>query len=74
MEPGTGGTAMVNREARRLLFRLMGRVGVGEAMNPREERGAGCRYAHHVEMGGGCGMQSFSGMKSCFEVRDGQSG
>ena len=30
MELGTGGAVMANREARRPLFRLMGRVGVGE--------------------------------------------
>ena len=57
MEPGTGGAVMANREARRPLFRLMGRVGVGEAVNPREERGAGHRHARNVETGRGaaCG-------------------
>ena len=44
---------MANREARHPLFRLMGRVGVGEAVNPREERGAGRWHARHVEMGRG---------------------
>ena len=52
MEPRTGGAVMANREARRPLFCLMGRVRVGEAVNPREERGAGRRHARHVEMGG----------------------
>ena len=58
MEPGTGGgVAMVNREAQRPHFCLMGWVGVGEAMNPRKERGAGRRHAHIVETGRGavCG-------------------
>ena len=42
MKPGTGGGGggvMVNREVQWPLFHLMGRVGVGEAMNLREERG-----------------------------------
>ena len=53
MEPGTGGGAvMANREARRPLFRLMGRIGVGE-VNPREERGAGRQHTRHAEMGRG---------------------
>ena len=57
MEPGTGGAVMANREVRRPLFRLMGRVGVGEAVNPREERGAEHRHARNVETGRGavCG-------------------
>ena len=53
MELGTGGAVMANRGARRPLFCLMGRVGVGEAVNLREERGAGHRHARHVEMGRG---------------------
>ena len=58
MEPGTGGGGvMANREARRPLFRSMGRVGVGDAVNPREERGAEHRHARNVETGRGavCG-------------------
>ena len=52
-----GGAVMVNREARQPLFRLMGRVGVGEAVNPREERGAEHWHACNVETGRGtvCG-------------------
>ena len=48
---------MANREAQRPLFSLMGRVGVGEAVNPREERGAGRRHVRNVETGRGaaCG-------------------
>ena len=44
-----GGAVMANREARQPLFCLMGQVGVGEAVNPSEERGAGRRHAHNVE-------------------------
>ena len=43
---------MANRDARQLLFHLMGQVGVGE-VNPREERGAGRQHTRHVEMGRG---------------------
>ena len=51
------GGVMVNREVRRLPFCSMGRVGVGEAVNLREERGAEHQHAHNVEMGRGtvCG-------------------
>ena len=57
MELGTGGAVMANRGARWPLFCLMGRVGVGEAVNPREEREAGRRHARNVETGRGaaCG-------------------
>jgi len=42
---------MERRDGR--FFTSMGRVGVGEAMDPREERGgrAERRHAHSVEMG-----------------------
>ena len=47
------GGGMANREVRRPLFHLMGRVGVRDAVNPREEKGAEHQHAHNVEMGRG---------------------
>ena len=51
--PKWGGAVMANREAWWPLFCLMEWVGVGEAMNSREERGAGRWHARHMEMGRG---------------------
>ena len=62
---------MANREVRWLLFHPMGQVGVGEAVNPREDRG---RTPACLQSGDGEGhsMWSFGGVKSCFGVQDGQ--
>ena len=54
------------------LFDGMSRGGRGHEFK-RRERGRALACSPYGD-GEGCGMQSFSDMKSCFEVRDGQSG
>jgi hypothetical protein len=54
---------------------LMGRVGVGEAVNPREEREGQSAGMLIMWRHGGAQyviVPSLGAMKLCFEVRDGQ--